>query len=170
MKKAASLVAVIAMMLIMLAGCSTSSKTADTDSVSYKMYIYGTQSCPYCQKMKALSTEMFGATNTVFIEINPAITGTQTTLNEFCSLASVLSSQGCNDTNIGTPIVVLANGNGKLLAVWDGFVEKEELQKIMDNATTQKPLYWPSGTEGFVSLKPESAQLVQTILDSNQSK
>jgi hypothetical protein len=114
--------------------------------------------------MKTLSTEMFGATNTIFIEINPAITGTQANLDKFCSLASVLSSQGCNDPNVGTPIVVLADGQNHFLALWIGYLEKTELQKVIDSATPEKPLYWPTSADGFTAINTENAAKVRQVV------
>jgi len=95
-KLVAILVLVIAV-AVPLAGCTNSSQGDNGNAqVTYKMRIYGTESCPYCQRMKDLSIEMFGATNTIFAEINPAITGTEADLQKFCILGSVLAAGDCS--------------------------------------------------------------------------
>ena len=160
-KLVAILVLVIAV-AVPLAGCTSSSQGDNGNAqVTYKMRIYGTESCPYCQRMKDLSIEMFGATNTIFAEINPAITGTEANLQKFCILGSVLAAGDCSAP---TPVVVLTDGEDHLLALWIGYVEKSELQKILDNTSVDRPLYWPYNSEGFIPLTEDKANKVRETL------
>jgi len=161
-RKLVTILVLVLVVLVPLAGCSSTSKVDSNNAqVTYKLRIYGTESCIYCQRMKELSVEMFGATNTIFAEINPAITGTEVNLQKFCFLGSVVASVGCGAP---TPIVVLTDGDDHLLALWIGYVEKSELQKILDNTSVGRPIYWPSDAEGFIPLPEDKANEVREVL------
>jgi len=97
----------------------------------------------------------------IFAEINPAITGTEADLQKFCILGSVLAAGDCSAP---TPVVVLTDGEDHLLALWIGYVEKSELQKILDNTSVDRPLYWPYNSEGFIPLTEDKANKVRETL------
>jgi len=43
-------------------------------------------------------------------------------------------------------------------------VEKSELQKILDNTSVDRPLYWPDNSEGFIPLTEDKANKVRETL------
>lgn len=152
------------LLLLGLAGCSRGTSNGDANK-TYRMYILGTQTCPYCLKMKELSKKMFGEENTNFMEINPALTGSEEMLNKFDALASILNPK--DPYQVGTPIVVLADGDNRLLALWMGFIEQDQVENVLKMSTPDRPIYWPLDKDYFVDLPSDQAQKVRDTLGLN---
>jgi len=83
------------------------------------LYIFGTETCGWCQKQKTESATVVD--KIVFVEINEELSGTKENFDDFFKLADIVTDN--HRETAGTPINVLALDNK--YALWMGYVSPE---------------------------------------------
>lgn len=121
------------------------------------LYIFGTESCGWCQKQKTESATVVDSI--VFVEINDQISGTTANLEDFFQLADIVTKR----EYAGTPINVLAIDSK--YALWIGYVPPEELTKVMEQLkAVDSSLYLTTGSTTFQTMSQEQYQLVDDVI------
>ena len=121
------------------------------------LYIFGTETCGWCQKQKTESATVVD--NIVFVEINDQISGTTANLDDFYKLADIVTKR----ENAGTPINVLAIDSK--YALWMGYVPPEELTKVIEQLkAADSSLYLTTGSTTFQTMSQEQYQLVDDVI------
>lgn len=121
------------------------------------LYIFGTESCGWCQKQKTDSATVVD--NIIFVEINDQISGTTANLEDFYRLADLIIQR----ENAGTPINVLAIDSK--YALWMGYVPPEELTKVIEQLkAADSSLYLTTGSTTFQTMSQEQYQLVDDVI------
>lgn len=121
------------------------------------LYIFGTESCGWCQKQKTESATVVDSI--VFVEINDQISGTTANLDDFFQLADIVTKR----EYAGTPINVLAIDSK--YALWMGYVPPEEIEKIQAQLSSAgASLYLPTATNTFSQMSQEQYELVDDVI------
>ena len=123
------------------------------------LYIFGTETCGWCQKQKTKSTTVVD--KIVFVEINEELSGTKENFDDFFKLADIVTDN--HRETAGTPINVLAMDNK--YALWMGYVSPEEIAKIQEQLSSAgASLYLPTATNTFSQMSQEQYELVDDVI------
>lgn len=118
------------------------------------LYIFGTETCGWCQKQKTESATVVD--KIVFVEI-----GIKENLDDFFKLADIVTDN--HRETAGTPINVLAMDNK--YALWMGYVSTEEIAKIQAQLSSAgASLYLPTATNTFSQMSQEQYELVNDVI------
>jgi len=116
------------------------------------LYIFGTETCGWCQKQKTESATVVD--KIVFVEINEDF-------DDFFKLADIVTDN--HRETAGTPINVLAMDNK--YALWMGYVSPEEIAKIQAQLSSAgASLYLPTATNTFSQMSQEQYELVDDVI------
>jgi len=123
------------------------------------LYIFGTETCGWCQKQKTESATVVD--KIVFVEINEELSGTKENFDDFFNLADIVTDN--HRETAGTPINVLAMDNK--YALWMGYVSPEEIAKIQAQLSSAgASLYLPTATNTFSQMSQEQYELVDDVI------
>jgi len=116
------------------------------------LYIFGTETCGWCQKQKTESATVVD--EIVFVEIKE-------NFDDFFKLADIVTDN--HRETAGTPINVLAMDNK--YALWMGYVSPEEIAKIQAQLSSAgASLYLPTATNTFSQMSQEQYELVDDVI------
>jgi len=118
------------------------------------LYIFGTETCGWCQKQKTKSAT--AVDKIVFVEINEELSGTKENFDDFFKLADIVTDN--HRETAGTPINVLAMDDK--YALWMGYVSPEEIAKIQAQLSSAgASLYLPTATNTFSQMSQVQYEL-----------
>lgn len=156
MKKIISVVLLVGLVLgvgipMLLTAPTNSTPQPKTGAI---LYIFGTETCGWCQKQKTESATVVD--KIVFVEI-----GTKENFDDFFKLADIVTDN--HRETAGTPINVLAMDNK--YALWMGYVSPEEIAKIQAQLSSAgASLYLPTATNTFSQMSQEQYELVDDVI------
>jgi len=127
-----------------------------------RLYVYGTKNCSWCNRMMQDSSQVIPTSNIIFLEIDPQIVTTTTNLTAFFTLGNIVSDN--HTEKIGTPLCVVYDPVSNGIALWDGYIEPQQLAQILNTVQTGTTIFANIDNGAWTPMTQEDIETVMNVL------